>query len=415
MSLLIKLKNFIRCRLHRYPLGQRFIRYRNRKNLKRRHKILYEQGIANFPFPPFKFSSLLKKNPTQGLGLIFFMGMGDYLFATPVLERLRKKYPNRFLRAYTGRFADNNNSALNYRLLKTNPIFDDVVRFDGYPRSEWWFYDTSMAYYHNASEGTPCLMLPVLYAHPAYYHRTIALSKTFGIQEKVERPILYPCQEARERAEKFIDGFGGFKGRHVILLHCDARSSGIAGHEMKIRIAGMLRSEFKDAIILTVGEIAEPSFIRESLTRKQYQFWSSPILDTSEKFMGDPAAGGGIISLDLKTMSILDSIEVVRLAQEHTNLTAICVNSVFWPITSALAIPTLGLHLFSEYCVADYWYGNIHLLTSQFIKNIPKNKQRINIKYPHANEGEMTPDFDEIQVFVEYMKIQETYDMYIQY
>ena len=76
-------------------------------------------------------NALLANPKIKGFALVFFMGLGDYLYTTPLIEALAKKYPKMELRAYVSDKFDRNNSPLVAKLLETNPNIKKVETFRG--------------------------------------------------------------------------------------------------------------------------------------------------------------------------------------------------------------------------------------------------------------------------------------------
>ena len=49
----------------------------------------------------------------------------------------------------------------------------------------------------------------------------------------------------------------------------------------------------------------------------------------------------------------------------------ITVNSLMWPISAALDLPNLGLHVFPDPSMHQYLYDNISVVTSRFSPQLP--------------------------------------------
>jgi hypothetical protein len=77
----------------------------------------------------------------DGLALVFFMGLGDYLMTTPMIEALRLAHPDLPIHAYASSNNDWVNSSLVIHLLRANPTFEQVATYRGYPGMSWTNYD----------------------------------------------------------------------------------------------------------------------------------------------------------------------------------------------------------------------------------------------------------------------------------
>ena len=136
----------------------------------------------------YDIARVRRSRPVDGLALIFFMGAGDYLMATPFIRALRAAHPDLPLYAYASSHADLVNSPLVIQLLQANPLIDRVIPYRGRPRSYWLDYDFSDALC-SVPEGF--VVLPVVYeTNPIIYHRATALLETFGLP--IDFPIPIP-------------------------------------------------------------------------------------------------------------------------------------------------------------------------------------------------------------------------------
>jgi hypothetical protein len=81
----------------------------------------------------------------KGLALIFFMGLGDYLMATPLVETLRRRYPGLRIHGHASTTLDSTNSPLVASVMRANPCFDAVFTYAGRKSDFWMDYDYSDA------------------------------------------------------------------------------------------------------------------------------------------------------------------------------------------------------------------------------------------------------------------------------
>jgi hypothetical protein len=281
----------------------------------------------------YDIARLRRSRRVDGLALIFFMGAGDYLMATPLIRALRAAHPDLLLYAYASSHTDAVSSPLVIQLLQTNPMIDRVIPYRGRPRGSWLDYDFSDAL---ASVPPAFVILPVVYeTTPAVYHRVTAVLETFGLPVDFPIPVpityatkLSPAAEAmaktiRNRIEKTAP-------ERVVCCHFGARSSGY---------------EYPYADRL-VGYLLRQGFLVVSF---------SPV----------DVENTQLVTIDVSTITPNDSIEILRgLKSERPELAMISVNSITWPISAALGIPNLGLHVFNDESVHQYLYPNLYLITN---------------------------------------------------
>ncbi len=166
----------------------------------------------------------------KGLALVFFMGIGDYLYTTPMLEALRKKYPKLKFYGYVSKHFDRNNSPIVGTLLQTNPSFDKVFYFDGYRNPFIW----KNYNYDDAFKDIPedFLVLPVYYEYGVKVpHRVNSLFKTFQLpmpsKKETPRPVFYFPAEPSEEVRKNFEELSKLakKRKAIVFLQLDSRGS----------------------------------------------------------------------------------------------------------------------------------------------------------------------------------------------
>lgn len=156
----------------------------------------------------YDFEKALAVNPSvKGLALIFFMGIGDYLYATPMIEALKKKYPHLSFHAHVGAQFDRNNSPLVGKLLQTSPHIEKVFYFNGYRHPLIWKNYNYREAFENIPEGF--LAVPVYYDYSVRVpHRVKSLFETFGLPapQDVPAPKMYfPARPAPVVEEHLAD------------------------------------------------------------------------------------------------------------------------------------------------------------------------------------------------------------------
>ncbi len=289
----------------------------------------------------------------DGLALIFFMGLGDYLIATPMLEALRQTHADLPIYAYASSTLDEVNSPLLAGMLRGNPNVDRVFVYRGEPKKYWleepgkhWKdYDFS-----DAVKDIPAnfLILPVLYndTDRMVPHRVASLLQTFGLPQilPAPRPILYPepltepaqaiLQDVRRRAaSRDIRG--------IVCCHFDVRSSGYV---------------YPYAERLVLGLIAAGYFV--------------------VSFSQLDLADAGLRVVDVTTVTPNDTAGMLTaLKSDATPLRMITVNSMLWAMSGALNIPNLGLQNVLDPAMHQLLYQNISVITNRRHKLIAPERQ----------------------------------------
>ena len=288
--------------------------------------------------------------PVEGLALVFFMGLGDYLMATPLLAALRAAYPELPLHAYASTSLDQVNSPLVAAQLEANPCIARTLRYQGRlvtdqgrAASYWKNYD-----YGEALQDVPenFLVMPVLYdLDPAVPHRVTSLFETFGLPPPWPVPVpVLPRQELSTRARAVLDairaGAHGCGARGIVCCHFDVRSSGYV---------------YPNAAEMVRGLVEQGRFVI-SFSR----------LDLAE---------AGYLGIDIRDISVGDSIEILRaLAAEPMRLHIISVNSVMWAISAGLGIGNLGLHTIHDESIHQYLYSNTFVVSQHMYQRVPGDR-----------------------------------------
>ena len=286
----------------------------------------------------------------DGLALVFFMGLGDYLMATPLLPALRATYPELPLYAYASTSLDQVNSPLVAAQLEANACIAGTFCYKGRHVTDrgrvasfWKNYD-----YGAALPDVPehFLVLPVLYdLDPLVPHRVTSLFDTFGLPPPWPVPVpLLPRQPLSDRAQAVLDqiraGARAFQASGIVCCHFDVRSSGY----VYPNAAGMVRG------LLEQGRLVI-SFSRLELE------------------------AAGYLGIDIRQISVGDSIELLRaLATEPLPLHIISVNSVFWAISAGLGIRNLGLHTIYDESIHQYLYSNIFVVSQHLYQRVPATR-----------------------------------------
>jgi hypothetical protein len=197
----------------------------------------------------FDLEQGLKNHQSEGIALVFFMGLGDYLFINPFLRSLRSQFSCPIW-AYVPFNTDKTNSGHLGELLKHDPYIDQVHTFEGkrgvFSLLDWRNYDFSLAAIPENFLG-----VPILYEYfPSQNldwsaHRLSLLYKSFGMQVPqpgfVQRPLLHtskakegrggqPFKAGQERSssssleDEILTLSAGSCG--VVFFHLETRSTG---------------------------------------------------------------------------------------------------------------------------------------------------------------------------------------------
>lgn len=296
----------------------------------------------------YNLDNALAVNPKiKGFALVFFMGLGDYLYTTPLIEALAKKYPNMELWAYVSDKLDRNNSPLVAKLLKTNPNIKKVKTFKGFRNPFIWKnYD-----YSEVVEKAPkdFLILPVYYEYKMIsLHRTASLFDTFGLpfneRKNFPKPVLYFPEEIPAKVADTLatikKSAKGTKG--IIFLQLDSRSSSYTYPEIDELVRKLIWDNY---FVLSVTK--------------------SGVVDPHFKM------------LDIKKFSFNENCHLLSLIKKEFPLYIISLISVFWSASAGLDIPNLGLQHWFDTKLHNMYYPNTLVLTEFKYSKIPSKKQII--------------------------------------
>lgn len=308
----------------------------------------------------FDFDAAIKAYPgLKGIAFIFFMGAGDYLYATPLFPSLKAKYPQLDFVALAGDTNDRNNSALVARLLRHNPCFSDVKTYPGGRRHPviWKNYD-----YRRALELVPpdYLAVPVYYDYSVQVqHRVISLFDTYGLAipdgtensakmpdyAKIPPPIMYFDGEPSTVVRDYISEIEKLRQENgkkdIVFLQLDSRGSNYTYPYIR-KLAELLSCDFT-VISVTKGIEDIP----------------------------------GCLVIDIKKLEMNDTFRMLAELKKTCSVSVIAVNSVFWAASAGLGLPNLGLQHWHDPKLHNLWYPNITFLTDIVYDRIPSDKQII--------------------------------------
>ncbi len=320
-----------RCRVKWTPADKQF--YRLNRPLYRHEHVHYRLD-----------ESLKSPEAVKGFAFIFFMGIGDYLYTTPLWEELKKKYPYVPFYAYVGAQFDRNNSPIVGKLLAENLHFEKVFYFNGTRHPLIWKnYDYSDAF-KNIPEGF--LAVPVYYDYrKEVTHRVISLFDTFDLPLPAQPPIpvmYFPKEPAPVVADTWQAVRGKMNGKKgMVFLQLDSRGSNYVYPHLRALALGLI----------------ERGYVVLSVTK------------------GGPTENANYLEIDIKKFTINQTWQLLALLKKEYPLYVIAVNSVFWAASAGLQLPNLGLQHWIDKKVHNLWYPNIEVVTNYFYPFLPREKQ----------------------------------------
>ena len=293
----------------------------------------------------YDLTKALQVNPqVKGVALIFFMGIGDYLYTTPMLAALKQKYKDLPFYAYVGAQFDRNNSPLVGKLLEENPHFEKVFYFNGTRHPLIWKnYD-----YSDAFKDIPAgfLAVPVYYDYGVQVkHRVTNLFETFSLPVPAEVPppqMYFPKTVAGAAADYLAQvrqRAGGKKG--IVFLQLDSRGSNYVYPHMKALSEGLIKEGY---LVMSVTK-------------------------------GGPVENSDYLEIDIKKLAINQTWQLLAVLKAEYPLYVIAVNSVFWAASAGLGLPNLGLQHWIDKKVHNLWYPNIEVVTDYIYPLLPREKQ----------------------------------------
>jgi hypothetical protein len=220
-----------------------------------------------------------------------------------------------------------------------NPLIHRVSTYRGRSRDIWTEYDFSEA----LKEIPPDFaVLPVIYdTDTDVLHRGTSLLETFGLRVELplHAPIAYEAKisdAGEDILSSILDRYRADSPRGIICTHFGARSSGY-NYPHVARLAWLLIQRGFHLVSFTPTDLKN-----ENLTE-----------------------------IDISKLKVTDSIELLRgLKAAVPSVTIISVNSLMWPISAALDVPNLGLHVFRDPALHQYVYPNIFVMTPHLNRHL---------------------------------------------
>lgn len=301
----------------------------------------------------FDIDKALKLYPSvKRFGLVFFMGIGDYYYATAFIEQLKKKYPKIHFDAFVSKNFDGNNSPLVADCLKTNPYIENVYLFDGYKNyNNWRSYD-----YHEVYDmvDKKTLVLPMIYFHAENTpSRLNGLSKVFGLEipELNLCPIMYDY-----KPNKIVQtAFNKIKNtdKKIVFIQTTTRSSAYHYEHTDALFKRLLKEGF---FIIT----PEKTNIKNN----------------------------NLYVIDTKKFKITDSIALLKLIKDSgKEIFVFNMISCFTAISTALNIPCLCVQFFIDKTISTVYFSNVYLITHEYYQKIATDRQFVMPKDTYIMEN----------------------------
>ena len=320
-----RLRKWVHRRLYRYASGDLFAR----------------AAFGGRPY--YDIQRVRSTRQIDGFALIFFMGIGDYLFATPTIEALRLAYPGMLLYAYASTNADAVNSPVLADMLRANRFIDAVFTYQGKPGRTWIEYD-----FRVCLKDIPksFLILPVIYdTNEAVFHRVSSLLETFRLPVRLPLPVpVLDITEPSAAASRILSD----------IRHCVARNSppAVVFCHFGTRSSAYLYPHRDDLV--------------RALARAGYVVVTFSQSDVSDS---------RVIGIDAGRITPNDTIGILRsIKDDGRNVYIISVNSVMWPISAGLGITNLGLHIFHDMSIHQYIYPNLFVVTQHFYTRLSPSR-----------------------------------------
>lgn len=281
---------------------------------------------CNFNIAPYKIDYT-----TKILNLIFFMGIGDYLFVTPVLKQLKLSFPKIEINAYVSRNTDNFNSALVYDMLIQDKNIDKVIYYDGKVGFRWETYNYKNAIEQINSEDNTIYPMVFNHMEKESIHRVNEVYKTFNLSiRNTPKPILY-FQKINYKSTKNESDYINSLDKEVVFLHLEARHCSYSYKKYNELIGKLIDNNL--FVIFISPKLSLNNFNKNSF-----------------------------LHLDITLYKIYESLAFINSINKRKYM--IAINSVMLHVSSALDIPALGLYIFKDSTqTRQTFYNNIHVLT----------------------------------------------------
>ena len=320
----------------------------------------------------FNLDVALKEGRFNNFAFVFFMGIGDYFFATQFILQLKNIYSNVTFDAYVGNKNDVNNSKYVYDCLKVNPCFRNVFFFEGSPNEDNWVnYDYENVYSQIIDDKT--LVIPLIYlVEPYIKSRYLGLCKTFNIRPQDISPLPkvfldYPVRDCVQNLISNIDKKN--------LIH---NYKSIIWLQIKSRSYNYFYKQYKELIRL----LSDNNYFVICSDQIDYEDENLHVIDQSE-------------------FTINDSIRLLGELAKKYKIQGCGVTSCFAAICSGMSIPYLTLHVYFDSGIESVWNHTEKIVTFKAYKEIPASLQFIcsNSKFEYKRKNVLYYSYPAKDVF----------------
>ncbi|MDE1901739.1 MAG: hypothetical protein KGI37_08860 [Alphaproteobacteria bacterium] len=295
----------------------------------------------------FDIDRAVAKMEVKGIALIFFMGLGDYIFTTPLLTALWHKFPGIPLHAFISTATDKNNSALIKDLIIHNPHIDHIHFYDGQRTEDsvqdWRNYD-----YTEALKKVPeqFLAIPLFYGYDtSVRHRVYSLFDTFSLARTahVLPPEIHlsavPATSVSLFFQRIMSALHN-GGRGIVFVQLDARST----------------SYVYPYIDVIVDRLVDLGFVVISVT---------PLTTNKEN---------RVFVVDFTQFKIIDSIHLLKMLADAAGekIALLTVTSVFGSVSAGLGIRNVQMWHADDEMMPTMWYPVHHVIARRDYPALPQ-------------------------------------------
>ncbi len=280
----------------------------------------------------FAFSRFTTKNITSDVGLVFFFGIGDCIYALPALKILSQMVRKAgfklygFVEEHTSRLA---NPAV-LTLLEDTALFDYLDYFHGWESGYWKYYNWSSI---RRTNRYPCKIFPCIYrTSPKIKDRILEVLQQFSLPDHVDWPEIKPkkTEQYRNLRAQLINKQ---RNNHsIIFVHLETRS----GEYIYPHIAQFIAC------------VMDSKLLKKNIT---FVLFSQMNVTDIQK---------NILSFDPKTIPLSDQIALI----EEFASVILAITSFLWAIARMLKKRLLGIHYLDSDDGHQFWYPGAKFLTA---------------------------------------------------
>lgn len=275
------------------------------------------------------FYGYCHKNRGGSVGIIFFCGLGDFLYGIPALLRMKEicvSTDNRFIAYVPSETNSFSNGTLN-KLLSSLGIFDEVKTYVGYSNIYWkvYFWEELLE-----DEMGHVRIFPFIYkTNRNIKTRSDSVGDNFNIKNLGQLSECELLASVAPRKNSELQKLRKFASRNrqqeTVLFHSESRSANYRMRESDEVIKYLISKKVK-VIFSGTSKLADKSL-----------------------FIIDP-----------NKIPLFDLMHLLKEIQPKV----IAVNSVFWPISELLNLKTLALHFLKSDDGHHFYHRDMTFITS---------------------------------------------------